>query len=54
MVNNVKLHMVSQRNRIGGVIVVIPSHYKIGICCFLAKHAALGKKEQRLVGLELG
>ena len=26
--------------------------YKIGICCFSAKHAALREKEQRLVGSE--
>jgi hypothetical protein len=24
--------------------------YKIGICCFSAKHVALRKKEQKLVG----
>ena len=28
--------------------------YKIGICCFSTKHAALTKKEQRDVGLETG
>jgi len=28
--------------------------YKIGICCFSAKHAILRKKEQRLVGSESG
>ena len=29
--------------------------YKIGICCFFAKHTALNKeREQRLVGLESG
>ena len=26
--------------------------YKIGICCFSAKHAALKEKNQRLVGSE--
>jgi hypothetical protein len=26
--------------------------YKIGICCFSAKHASLRVKEQRLVGSE--
>jgi hypothetical protein len=26
--------------------------YKIGTCCFSAKHAALREKEQRLVGSE--
>jgi len=26
--------------------------YKIGICCFSAKHASIKEKEQRLVGLE--
>ena len=28
--------------------------YRIGICCFSAKHAALRRKGQRLVGLESG
>jgi hypothetical protein len=28
--------------------------YEIGICCFSAKHAALRKKDQKLVGLESG
>jgi hypothetical protein len=28
--------------------------YKIGICCFSAKHTALKKKEERLVGPESG
>jgi len=27
-------------------------NYKIGNCCFSAKHAALRRKEQRLVGSE--
>jgi len=33
---------------------VKPENYEIGICCFSAKHAALRKKEQRLVGWESG
>jgi len=28
--------------------------YTIGICCFSSKHAALRRKEQRLVGSESG
>jgi hypothetical protein len=56
------------KNRIRGVMVsVLPSSvgdrgfapwsdqiedYKIGICCFSAKHAALRRKKQRLVGPE--
>ena len=28
--------------------------YKIGICCFCAKHMCIKEKEQRLVGSESG
>ena len=28
--------------------------YKIGICCFSAKHASINGKEQKLVGSESG
>ena len=28
--------------------------YEIGICCFSAKHAALRRKKERLVGSESG
>jgi hypothetical protein len=28
--------------------------YKIGICCFIAKHSALERKKQKLVGSESG
>ena len=28
--------------------------YKLGICCFSAKHATFKEKEQRLVGSESG
>jgi hypothetical protein len=60
----------SNVNRIGGVMVsVLASNavdlefesrsgqmkdYKIGICCFSAKHAALSRKGQKLVVWELG
>ena len=64
--------MATQQNRIGGVMVsVLASNavdrgleprsgqtkdYKIGICCFSAKHAArsIKEKEQRLVVSESG
>ena len=59
-----------RHNRIGGVMVSVlasseidrgfeprsgqTTDYKIGICCFSAKHAALRKKKQRLVASESG
>jgi len=33
---------------------LVKSDYKIGICCFSAKYAALRSKEQKLVGSESG